>query len=206
MAACSGGCPEVFPRTPPNRPASASGGCSRFNPQGRPNPCRRLRAAGPALPPAASPALCPRLAPQDEPTIPELAGSHQVGSCSIRIDQGAASTCRPGHGMEAHSFDHALYGGGGAWGEGGGFILANTSRTLLSKIIRISSSVRSTCATAIFRISSSFGSRSLSSSGLRSRSRSPIAVPLPTSMGRQSPPKKTCTRPQVYLFIGGSRW
>jgi putative transposase len=74
------------PTDPPARAADAAGSLPRAGPA----LSRRLRAAGPALPPAASPALCPSLAPQDEPTIPELAGSHQVGSCSIRIDQGAA--------------------------------------------------------------------------------------------------------------------
>jgi hypothetical protein len=79
------------------------------------------------------------------------------------------------------SFDALLYGGGGAWVEGGYFSLLYTSRTLLSKIIRISSSVRSTCVIAVFRISRSLRSRSLSSSSVKSRCRSAIAVPPLTS-------------------------
>jgi putative transposase len=74
------------PPDPPARAAEAAGSLPRAGPARS----RRLLADGPALPPAASPALGPSLAPQDELTIPERAGGHRVGSCSIRLDQGAA--------------------------------------------------------------------------------------------------------------------
>src|SRR5688500_12934702 len=55
----------------------------------RPTVPRRLRSHRPTLPPAASPALGPSLSPGDEPTIPALAGSHSVSSCSVSVKQRA---------------------------------------------------------------------------------------------------------------------